>query len=92
MAHQTTSRPVTVGGKPVQNYALAVATRCGEGNVPVVLRARGKSIGTAFAAANMALAMSLPLARGNVRWGEEAGPDGRPVSWVEVELVGKGVA
>ena len=92
MAQTITSRPVVVGKKPAVNYALAVATRYGEGAVPVVLRARGRFCSTAFDAANKAINMGLPLARGDVRWGQEPGPEGKQVSWVEIELIGKGVA
>lgn len=92
MAQQVISRPVVVGKKPAVNYALAVATRFGAGERRIVLRARGRFCSTAFDAANMALNMGLPLERGNAPWGQEAGPEGKPVSWVEIELVGKGVA
>jgi len=77
---------IAIGQKPVANYALAVAHRHGEGVKTITLRARGVRIGIAADAANMALNMGLPLKRGEARWGQEDGPKGRPVSWIEIDL------
>ena len=82
-------RPIVVGKKSTANYALAVATRFGAGEAPIVLRARGRLIGGAFDAANKALNMGLPLVRGAARWGQEDAPGGKPVSYVEIELIAK---
>lgn len=82
----TTSRPIVVGKKSIANYVLAIAHRLGEGCQSVVVRARGRFISAAFDASNKALNTGLPLARGSVRWGQEQGSEGRPVSFVEIEL------
>ena len=94
MAEKTKkSRPIVVGKKPVANYALAIASRIGEGETQIILRARGKLIGVAFDAANMAINMNQPVKRGKVRWGQESAPggNGKMVSFVEIELIGKEV-
>lgn len=88
---QKNSRPIIVGGKNVANYALAVATRLGEGESHIILRARGRFISAAFDAANKAINIGLSVSRGHCRWGQEQGPKGQPVSYVEIELVGKEV-
>jgi DNA-binding protein Alba len=87
MSATTVSRPIVVGKKSVANYALAVAHRLGEGASSVTLRARGRFIAIAFDACNKALNTGLPLKRGTVRWGQEQGPKGQQVSYVEIELV-----
>lgn len=79
-------RPIVVGKKNVSNYALAVVTRLGQDEDKVTLRARGRLIGIAFDAANMTLNMGQPVTRGEVRWGQEQAPGGKPVSFVEIEL------
>lgn len=81
-----TTRPVVVGKKPVANYALAIQARLGEGATSVVLRARGQNISKAVDAANMALKFGLSLCRGELKWGEEAGPKGKAVSFIELTL------
>jgi len=85
------NRPIVVGSKPTANYALAVATRLGEGQRTIVLRARGRLAGAALDAANKALNMGLPLKRGEARWGQENGPEGKPVSFLEIALHAEGV-
>ncbi len=89
MQQTVTSRPIVVGKKNIANYALAIATRFGEGQKNIVLRARGRFCSAAFDAANKALNMGLPLSRGSARWGQETAPGDRPVSWVEIELTVK---
>lgn len=89
---QTTNRPVVIGSKPVANYALAVSARLGEGATQVVLRARGEHISKAVDAANKAINLGLPVSRGQMKWGQEPGPQGKPVSFVEVELIAKAAA
>jgi len=91
MSETTTKvRPIVVGGKSVANYALAVATRIGEGEVTIVLRARGRFISSAFDAANKTINMNLPVKRGEVRWGQETAPGGeKKVSFVELTLLRK---
>ncbi len=86
-----TPRPIVVGKKAVANYALAIATRLGEGQKTITLRARGRLIGLAFDAANMAVNMHQPVERGEVSWGQETAPGGagKMVSYVEIEMVGK---
>ena len=85
----TNSRPVVVGSKPTANYALAVQARLAAGDLTIVLRARGKHISQAVDAANMAVNLGLPVTRGPIRWGQETGPQGQNVSFVEVELKAK---
>lgn len=80
------SRPVVVGSKPTANYALAVQARLAAGDRVVVLRARGKHISQAVDAANMAVNLGLSVTRGPIRWGQETGPQGQNVSFIEVEL------
>lgn len=87
MSAQITNRPVVVGSKPVANYALAISARLGEGATQVVLRARGENISKAVDAANKAINLGLPVSRGQMKWGQEAGPTGKPVSYVEIELI-----
>lgn len=89
MSATITSRPIVVGKKSTANYALAVAHRLGEGAQVVILRARGRFVASAFDAANKAINTGLPLTRGSVRWGQEQGPEGQPVSYVEIELTVK---
>lgn len=91
MTATTNIRPIVVAGKPVANYALAVASRLGEGSTTVVLRARGQNISKAVDSANKALNLGLPLKRGEIRWGQEQGPNGTPVSFVEIELVSSAI-
>lgn len=85
----TTNKPIIIGNKPVANYALAIATRIGAGEDEVTLRARGEHIARAVDAANKAVNMGLPVARGAMRWGQETAPGGHPVSYVEVTLTKK---
>ena len=89
MQQQTTCRPIVVGKKNIANYALAIATRFGEGQRNITLRARGRYCSAAFDAANKALNMGLPLSRGQSRWGQETAPGDKPVSWVEIDLAAK---
>jgi len=86
MAEANRSRPIVVAGKGTANYTLAIATRYGEGEERIILRARGRHIAAAFDAANAAINMGLMLTRGNVRWGQEELAHERFVSWVEIEL------
>lgn len=79
-------RPVIVGSKPVANYALAVAARFGLGEPVVVLRARGELVSKAVSAANMAANMGFARRVDTARIGQEDGPDGKPVSFIEIEL------
>lgn len=81
------ARPIVVGKKPVANYALAVASRLAEGEQVITLRARGENISTAVDAANKAINLGLSVRRGEAKWGQEQGPKGTPVSYVELELV-----
>ncbi len=78
---------IQIGKKPVQNYALAVQFCLKEGASTVTFRARGEAIVTALDAANMAIRLDVPVQRGEVRWGSETGRDGKPCSWVEVDLL-----
>ena len=80
------TRPVVVGSKPTANYALAVQARLAAGEQVITLRARGRHMAQAVDAANMAVNLGLPVRRGMVRWGQETGPQGQNVSWIEVEL------
>lgn len=86
-AIQTKTRPIVVGNKPVANYALAIAHRIGAGERSITLRARGRFISAAFDAANKAINLGLPLNRGQIKWGQEGGPKGQQVSFVEIELI-----
>lgn len=85
-ATSSTGRPIVIGGKPVANYALAVASRLGAGETAITLRARGLLAGKALDAANKAVNMGLKVCRGEARWGQEDGPEGKPVSFLEVAL------
>jgi DNA-binding protein Alba len=84
--------PVIIGSKPVANYALAVATRFGKGERLVVLRARGELISKAVSAAHMAANMGFARRASEARIGQEDGPGGKPVSFIEIELAPAGVA
>ena len=88
MSDQNTkkTRPIVVGKKPTANYALAVASRLGEGETLITLRARGALAGKALDTANKAVNMGLSVGRGDAHWGQEAGPKGEPVSFLEVTL------
>ena len=81
-----TPRPVIIGAKPVANYALAVAARFGQGEEVVLLRARGDLVAKAVSAANMAANMGFARRPTTARIGQENGPEGKPVSFIEIEL------
>lgn len=87
MSTQKSTTPVIVGSKPVANYALAIATRFGQGEPLVVLRARGELVSKAVSAAQMAANMGLAQRPTVARIGQEDGPGGKPVSFIEIELV-----
>lgn len=89
MSTQNTTRPIIVGKKPTANYALAVASRLGEGEKSITLRARGALAGKALDAANKAVNMGLAVIRGDSRWGQENGTKGENVSFLEINLVAK---
>ena len=78
--------PIVVGKKQVANYALAIQARLGLGEKSVTLRARGAHISRAVDAANMAINLGLPVARGDIRWGQEDAPGAKKVSFVELDL------
>ena len=82
-------RPIIVGKKTVQHFVLAIQYRLAQGATEVVLRARGPLIAIAADAANMAMNMGLPVEIGHIRIGQEAGPQGKPVSFIELELLKK---